>query len=100
MSQPSAQSERLKQFLSEEARDKAYVDLLLARAKEASGGKPVQGASGNAYNVSFGRQRIVIEHHWLKGWHPVHLAREDFIVALQEWRAKLSQSEPGPDQNP
>jgi hypothetical protein len=100
MSKPSNEHPGLTQFLADEVRDRSYVDMLLARAEAAGRGQPVPEASGNAYNVSFGRQRIVIEHHWLKNWPPVHLPREDFIVALQQWRAKLAHPEPGPGQKP
>jgi hypothetical protein len=79
------------QFLQEEAKDVGYVDLLLARADAAGHGKPklVPSASGSAYNVTFGPQRIVIEHHYLTDWLPLYIPREDFIVTLRHWRAQL-----------
>jgi hypothetical protein len=93
MSKPSAERQRLEQFLADEVRDRQYVDALLTRAKAASQGKVVPELSGNDYLVVFGRESIVIEHHWLRNWAPVHLSCEDFILALQKWRAKLSQPE-------
>jgi hypothetical protein len=77
------------QFLAEEANEVGYVDLLLARAQAAGENKSVPSASGNAYNVVFGPQRIAIEHHFLTDWQTLYIPREDFIVTLRRWRARL-----------
>lgn len=90
MRQPSADElSKLRQFLADEARDRHYVDVLLARADAAGQGKPVPSASGNAYNVTFDPEKIVIEHHYLKDWKPLYIPRDDFIVTLRQWRAQL-----------
>lgn len=89
MSTPSGEHPEFKQFLAEEVRDRQYVDLLLARADAAGLGQVVPEASGNAYLVTFGHQRVVVEHHYLTDWKPLYIPREDFIVALRRWRAQL-----------
>ncbi len=78
----------LDRFLAEEVRDRYYADLLIERAKAAGQGKPTPGASGDAYYVSFHRDEVVIEHHYLEDWQPVHVPREEFIAALQRRRSK------------
>jgi len=88
---PVRDSEKLKQFLADEARDIYYVDMLLERTKAAGQGKVVQSASGNAYNVTFARERVVIEHHYLRDWKPLYVPHDDFIVALLHQRARLTQ---------
>ncbi len=87
---PVSNSPKLMQFLTDEAQDPHYVDLLLERATAAAQpDKVVQSASGDAYNVTFGAQRIIIEHHYLKDWR-VHIPREDFITTLRQWRTQLT----------
>ena len=76
----------LYQFLAEEVRHAPYADLLLERA-EAAGTANVEGASGNAYNVSFGPEQVTIEHHWVDNWPPVQISRQRFISALRSWKA-------------
>lgn len=88
-SPPVSNSPRLMQFLANEANEVGYVDVLLARAEAAGQGKPAPSASGNAYNVVFGPQRIAIEHHYLTDWQTLYIPRDDFIVALRRWRAQL-----------
>jgi hypothetical protein len=90
MSKLPSEYPKLQQFLTDEVRDRQYVDLLLARAEAAGQDKSVPEASGNAYLVIFGRQRIVIEHHHLRDWQPLYVPREDFIMALRRWRAQLA----------
>jgi hypothetical protein len=89
MPNPPTDQARLTQFLEDEVRDKSYADLLLDRSALAAGGRPQLNASGNAYNVDFGQDNVVITHHYLQDWPAVRLAPRDFIAALERRRARL-----------
>jgi len=86
------QNDQLAQFLREEVKDRVYADLLIERAKQASAGNEVPGASGNAYHVAFGTGESVIEHHYLEDWPALRLPHRDFIAALMAWRKNLAAS--------
>jgi hypothetical protein len=85
---PRPESPGLTQFLADDVRASYYADLLLERAEAAGQGKPAPSASGNAYNVTFGPEEVVIEHHHLEDWPPVRISRKDFVTALKNWRAQ------------
>jgi hypothetical protein len=90
VSKPSGNdSPGLAQFLAEEVREPYYADLLLERAEAAGQGKPAPNASGDAYNVTFGPQETVIEHHYLEGWRPVRVSHKDFVAAVRKRRREL-----------
>jgi hypothetical protein len=86
---PVSNSPRLMQFFTDEVHDPHYVDLLLARVEAAGRGKSVLKADGGAYHVTFGPQRVVIEHHYPTDWLPLYVPREDFIIAARRWRLRL-----------
>lgn len=79
----------LEQFLTEEVRSRDYADLLIRQASAAGAGAEVPAASGNAYNVAFDANEVVIEHHYRDDWPALRLSREDFIAALAQRRAAL-----------
>ncbi|HVJ33359.1 MAG TPA: hypothetical protein VND94_09595 [Terriglobia bacterium] len=86
---------RFSQFLTEEVRTVEYADLLRDRAeavhrgKGTSDGEAPPGASGNAYYVTFGRDEIIIEHHYLGDWPAVRVAYPRFLAALSDRRKQL-----------
>lgn len=86
---------RFSQFLTEEVRTAEYADLLRDRAeavrrgKGASGGEAPPGASGNAYYVTFGRDEIIIEHHYLEDWPAIRVSYTRFLAALRDRRKQL-----------
>ena len=78
----------LMRFIADEVRDQYYADVLLERAEAAGQGKPALNASGNSYNVTFGPAEVIIEHRYREDWRPLHVAREEFVAALQRWRSR------------
>lgn len=81
---------RLKQFLVEEVRSKAYADLLLGRADEAQEGRAAPEASGDAYWLKFGKDAVVIGHHYLKDWRVLRVEAGRFRAILKSWRDDLA----------
>jgi len=100
MPQPPRRSEedenaRFSQFLTEEVRTAEYADLLyeraeaVQRAKKANSGEAPPGASGDAYYVTFGRDEIIIEHHYLEDWPAIRVSYPRFLAALRDRRKQL-----------
>lgn len=81
---------RLNQFLAEEVRSKAYADLLLGRAKAAREGRAAPEASGDAYWLKFGKDAVVIGHHYLKDWRALRVGTGRFCALLESWRDGLA----------
>lgn len=85
---PADDSLSLMRFIADEVRDRYYADLLIERAEAARQGKPAPNASGDSYNVTFGPAEIIIEHRYREEWRPLHVARKEFVAALQRWRSR------------
>jgi len=82
---------KLAQFVAEDVPTRHYADVLIERAEAARKGKAADDASGNAYNVAFNRAEVVIEHHHLEDWKPLHVGVQDFIDAVDRRRRQLKQ---------
>ncbi|UVK85019.1 hypothetical protein LOY46_10170 [Pseudomonas sichuanensis] len=84
-STPPATHAGLQQFLDEEVTAAALAHLL-EKALAARSNRLVEAYSGNAYQVAFEDDDVVIGHHYVKDWPAVRVPLDTFIKALQAWK--------------
>lgn len=78
----------LQQFLDEEVTAAALAHLL-EKALAARSNRLVEAYSGNAYQVAFEEDDVLVKHHYVKDWPAVRLPLATFIEALQAWKEQL-----------
>lgn len=83
---PRVFTDELQRFLDEEATPEALAHLL-EKAQAARRNRLVEPYSGNAYQVSFDDEDVQILRYGVKRSLAVHLQLDDFIAALQAWKA-------------
>ncbi|MDH0731827.1 hypothetical protein N5F23_15110 [Pseudomonas sichuanensis] len=87
-SMPPATDAGLQQFLDEEVTAAALAHLL-QKAQAARSNRLVEAFSGNAYQVAFKDDVVLIEHHYVKEWPAVRVSLARFIEALQARKEQL-----------